>query len=64
MSVCVCVHFFLGNFETDCDTLWHKVAFWPWEGSKTIIFKKCTFCRVIALFYISLRFLSKFEERL
>ena len=25
----VCVHLFLGHYETDWDPLWHNVAFWP-----------------------------------
>ena len=63
--MCLFVRDFLGYSETDWDTLWHKVAFWPWEGSKTIIFfKNAFYCRVIAIFYISLRFLCKYEGRL
>ena len=37
MSVCVYT-FFLGLFETDLDTLLHKVAFWSWEGSNIKIY--------------------------
>ena len=57
-KMCVCV-FVLGHFETDWDTRWHKVAFFPWKGSITIIFKM-----FLPFFYISLRFFCKFEERL
>ena len=39
LCVCLCVRFFLGHFETDWDALWHTVSFWPWAGSKTIIFQ-------------------------
>ena len=28
MSVCLSVQVFLGHFETDWETLWHKLAFW------------------------------------
>ena len=28
----------VGHFETDLDTLWHKVPFCSWEGSKTTLF--------------------------
>ena len=34
VCVCVCVHFFIDLFETNMDTLWYKLAFWPWEGYK------------------------------
>ena len=47
--VCVFVRVFLGHFEIDWDPLWHKVAFYPWGGSKTY-FKKCSLKRVIAIF--------------
>ena len=40
MCVCVCVCIFLGQFETDLDALWHKIAFWYWKSSKTTIFGK------------------------
>ena len=40
LSVCLFVTAFLGHFETDWDTLWHIVSFYPREGSKTIVFKK------------------------
>ena len=36
--VCLSVHRFLGHFENDWDTLWHKVAFCSWGG-----FNKNTF---------------------
>ena len=35
VCVCVCVFvytLFLGYFETDWDTLWHKVSFYVWGG--------------------------------
>ena len=38
MFVCLCVRVFLRHFETNWDTLWHKVAFWPWEGFNTKIY--------------------------
>ena len=44
--VSVCVHFFLNDFETD----WHKVAFWPWKGSKTILLKKYFIAELFAFF--------------
>ena len=56
MSVCFCTAF-LGHFETDWETRWHTVAYRPRMSSKTIKFLKVIFRRVIALFYISLRFL-------
>ena len=63
--VCVCFRVFLGHLESDWDTLWHNVAFRPQMGSKTIIFqKKLFFKELLPFFYISLRFLCKFEERL
>jgi len=42
MSVCVFVRIFLGHFETHWDDLWHKAAFWSYEGSKTtiVVFEK------------------------
>ena len=65
LSVCLSVHVFLGHFETDRETLWHKLAFCSWECSKTIIFVKILFFKeLLPFFYISLRFLCKFEERL
>ena len=65
LSVCLFVHIFLGHFETDSDTLWHKVSFRPRMSSKTIKFqKKKFFAELLPFFYISLRFLCKFEERL
>ena len=65
LFVCLFVHVFLGHFETDWDTLWHKVAFRPRMSSKTIKFqKKLFFAELLPFFYISLRFLCKFEERL
>ena len=68
VSVCVCVcvcTLFFGHLETDWDTLWHTVSFWPWAGSKTITFQKTLFfAELLPFFYISLRFLCKFEERL
>ena len=65
MSGCLFAHGFLGHFETDWDTLWHTVSFWPWAGSKTITFQKTLFfAELLPFFYISLRFLCKFEERL
>ena len=50
VCVCVCFRVFLGHLQSDWDTLWPKVAFWPRNGSKTIIFQKKFFFRVIALF--------------
>ena len=38
VCLCVCVRIFLGHLESDWDTLWHKVAFSPRMGSKTIKF--------------------------
>ena len=65
MYVCLFAHVFLGHLESDWDTLWYKVAFRPRMGSKTIIFqKKIFFAELLPFFYISLRFLCKFEERL
>ena len=37
LFVCLFVHLFLGFYETDWDTLWSKVAFCSWEGSKAKI---------------------------
>ena len=62
MYVCLFA-FFSSISETVWDTLWQKMAFYRWEGSKTIILKR-SFCRVIVLFYSSLRFLCKYERRL
>ena len=39
-NVCLFVPLFLSYFQTDWDTLWHKVAFCSWKGSKTTIFGK------------------------
>ena len=65
MCVYVSVRVFLGRLESDWDTLWHQAAFTPRMGSKTIIFqKKLFFTELLPFFYISLRFLCKFEERL
>ena len=61
---CVCLSV-LGHLESDWDTLWHKVAFRPRMGSKRILLqKKFFFVELLPFFYISLRFLCKFEERL
>ena len=38
VCVCLCVHFFLGHFETDWYTLWHKVSFYPWGSFNTKIY--------------------------
>ena len=63
--VCLSVHVLLGHFETDWETLWHKLAFCSWECSKTIIFLKMWFLKdCLPFFYISLRFLCKCDERL
>ena len=63
--VWVCFPFFLGHLESDGDTLWHECALWPRNGSKTIKFQKKLFsAELLPFFYISLRFLCKFEERL
>ena len=43
MSVCLLVRDFLGHFETDLETIWHKVAFCFWYCSKTIVFLKMLF---------------------
>ena len=69
MSVCffvfLSVHVFLGHFETDLETLWHKLAFCSWVCSKIIIFSKMLFLKeLLPFFYISSRFLCKFGERL
>ena len=65
MSVCLFVRIFLGHLESDWDTLWQKVGFRPRKGSKTIKFQKKLFsAELLPFFYISLRFLCKFEERL
>ena len=64
-NVCMSVRVFLGHLESDWDTLWHKCAFRHRNGSKTIKFqKKLFFGELLPFFYISLRFLYKFEERL
>ena len=69
MSVCLCVcvsvRVFLGHLECDRDTLWHKCDLWHRNGFKTIKFQKKLFsAELLPFFYISLRFLCKFEERL
>ena len=71
MCVCLCVcvwvffRVFLGHLESDWDTLWHKCALMHRNGSKTIQFQKKLFsAELLPFFYISLRFLCKFEERL
>ena len=38
INVCLFVRVFVGYLESDWDTIWHKVAFRPRMGSKTIIF--------------------------
>ena len=43
VCVCLCIRVFLGHLESDWDTLWHKCAFWPRNGSKTIKFQKSYF---------------------
>ena len=64
-NVCLSVRVFLGHLESDSDTLWQKVCFRPRKGPKTIKFqKKLFFAELLPFFYISLRFLCKFEERL
>ena len=63
--VCVCFRVVLGHLESDWDILWYKVALCFRNGSKTIKFqKKSFFAELLPFFYISLRFLCKFEERL
>jgi len=63
--VCLSVRVFLGYFVTDWETLWHKVSLCFRKCSKTIKFqKKLFFAELLPFFYISLRFLYKFEERL
>ena len=43
-NVCLSVHVsVLGHFETDLETLWHKLASCSWECSKTIIFLQMLF---------------------
>ena len=65
LFVCLFIHVFLGHFETDWDTLLHKVSFRHRMSCKTIKFqKKLFFAELLPFFYISLRFLCKFEERL
>ena len=65
LFVCLSVHVFLGHFVTDWETVWHKVALCFGKCSKTIKFlKKLFFAELLPFFYISLRFLCKFEERL
>ena len=36
--VCLFVRVFLGHLESDWDTLWHKVGFYPWGGFNTKIY--------------------------
>ena len=65
VCVCLCFRTFLGYLESDWDTLWHKCALMPRNGSKTIKFQKKLFsAELLPFFYISLRFLCKCEERL
>ena len=65
VCVCLCFRVFLGHLESDWDTLWHKCALMPRNGSKTIKFQKKLFsAELLPFFYISLRFLCKFEEQL
>ena len=65
MCVCVCVRVFLGHFESDWETVWQEVALCFRKCSKIIKFqKKLFFAELLPFFYISLRFLCKFEERL
>ena len=65
LSVCLFVHVFLGHFETDWETPWHEVSIWTRKETKTIKFQKeLFFAELLPFFYISLRFLCKFEERL
>ena len=65
MSICLFVflfvRIFLGHLETDWDTLWYKVAFCSGKGSEKI-FLKNFFKELLLFFYISLRFLCKFQE--
>ena len=64
-KMCVCFRVFLGHLESDWDTLWHKWALMPRNGSKTIKFQKKLFsAELLPFFYISLKFLCKCEERL
>ena len=63
--VCLFLTAFIGHLESDWDTLWHKAAIRPRMSSKTIQFQKMLlFAELLPFFYISLRFLCKFEERL
>ena len=65
VCLCLCFRVFLGHLESDWDTLSNKYALMPRNGSKTIKFqKKIFFAELLPFFYISLRFLCKFEERL
>ena len=65
VSVCVFVRVFLGHLESDWNILWYKLALCFRNGSKTIKFQKKLFsAELLPFFYISLRFLCKFEERL
>ena len=59
LFVCSC---FLGHFEPDWETIWHKAAFCFLECPK--IFLKCVFfCKeLLHLFYISLIFLCKLKS--
>ena len=40
LSVCLSERVFLSHFATHWDALWHIVAFWSREGSKSIILLK------------------------
>ena len=65
LSVCVFLRVFLCHLKSDWETFWHKAAFRPRMSSKTIKFQKqLFFAELLPFFYISLRFLCKFEERL
>ena len=55
LFVCLLFHVFLGHFETDWETLWHKLAFSSWECSKTIIFFKMLFFKELLPFFIFLK---------
>ena len=57
VCVCVCFRVFLGHLESDWDTLWHKCALMPRNGSKNKISKKVIFAELLPFFYISLRVL-------
>ena len=59
LFVCLFLRVYLGHFETNRDTLWQKIAFYPWEGSKTIIFliKKsyCPFSSFLYDFFVNFK---------